>query len=605
MFGVVVVLVKLLPPERWGKGYVTYLRRGGSCIVTRSQMCGISFYDVRHLSVDQIRQLKTDHIPLLAHRGPDGAAVYETGSFVMGFHRLSIINLNETGMQPFLSDANAAETALICNGEIYNFKHLAESNDISVSTLRSDVDVVLKLAEVKGHVSEYVSSLDGDFAFVLANKTGFQAARDHVGVRPLFYGTGADAPDVPLAFASEAKALYAAPGIHSIHVFPPSTYYDSLTGFHAFVPCPTPFDTDALEEGSTHMINRLLTKAVRKRFTHSDNPERVAVLCSGGVDSAIITTVAAAHAKHVGATIQVFTVQYDSGLSEDALYAKMLCNDIGSHVVHTVVKFSEQEVQDCIEQVITTIESYDPNTVRAAIPMYLLAKHISEKTDIKVVLSGEGADELFAGYSYFALAPTAYAVTQETARLVRNIHMFDLLRADRCFAAFGLEVRVPFLDSDLVRYVSQLDGTSMMHGTAKAPNKSHAGDGKKIAADGTITAKAHGTVTPTHGRAEKQLLRDSFTGHTSMQTTRVIDRPKEKFSDGCGFSYVPQLLNFVSDRAPQLDVKLAREKKYYTAIFDAKYGVENRAWVIERTMPEWSQKDTTATHKFVRLDQNP
>ena len=588
-------------------------------------MCGISFYDVRHLSRDQIGQLKADHIPLLAHRGPDGSAIYETGSFVMGFHRLSIINLDETGMQPFLTD----ETALICNGEIYNFKQLAESKNVDVSSLRSDVDVILKLAATS-HISEYVCSLDGDFAFVLANGTGFQAARDPVGVRPLFYGTGVDAPNVPLAFASEAKALYAAPGIHSIHVFPPSTYYDSLTGFHAYVPAPCEPGTG--DAGVSDSINRLLKTAVRKRFTHSDNQERVAVLCSGGVDSAIITTIAAALAEHQGANIQVFTMQYDSGLSEDALYAKMLCCQIGSHVIHTVVKFSEQEVQGCIEKVITTIESCDPNTVRAAIPMYLLAKHISEQTDIKVVLSGEGADELFAGYSYFSLAPTADAVTQETDRLVKNIHMFDLLRADRCFAAFGLEVRVPFLDSDLVRYVSKLDGTSKMHGTPKMPKKSHCTTNANANfananlntnanlnanfananlnanlnanfANANLNANLNAIAFGTVKVAEKQLLRDAFNadGYASMQTTRVIDRPKEKFSDGCGFSYVPQLLNFVSDRAPPLDLKLAREKTYYNAIFDAKYGVGNRSWVIERTMPEWSRTTESVVNASISL----
>lgn len=524
-------------------------------------MCGIAFWNVAGLTPAQIEEIKAVWIPKLAHRGPDGTSIQQRGDYLFGFHRLAIINLEPSGMQPFDyldADGRVAAT-LVCNGEIWNYAALAETGE----ALRSDVDVIHRVL-VKGSelsntrhagncfrrdIRHAVNTLDGDFAFAYVRGSTVVVARDPVGVRPLFYGV--NEAGTPIAFASEAKALVGAPCVHSVSVFPPGHVWTQ----NQFVPYESEADAVRVR------VRQLLTAAVQKRLDHSDRP--VGLLCSGGVDSAIITTLAAR--MRDPSQLHVFTMEYDTGTAEDTFYAKMLCARFGYK--HTVVRFSAAEAQATIATVIATCETYDPNTIRAAIPMYLLAKHIAEHTDVKVVLSGEGADELFAGYLYFNAAPDGPQLNAETRRLVSNIHMFDLLRADRCFAAFGLEVRVPFLDRDLVAFVSGVDG-----------------EHKRF-----------------QSGVEKLLLREAFADLTALKELRILDRPKEKFSDGCGFSYVPQLLNYVcsladAEPAPRsLDEKLAVERAHYMTIYEGLYGTQNAHLIVSRTLPAWSGGETAAS----------
>jgi asparagine synthase (glutamine-hydrolysing) len=217
-----------------------------------------------------------------------------------------------------------------------------------------------------------------------------------------------------------------------------------------------------------------------------------------------------------------------------------------------------------LENVIYQIESYDPNTIRASIPMYLLSKYLKENTDYKVFLSGEGADELFCGYNYFNQAINDIDIENETKRLIKNIHMFDVLRADRCFNSQGLEIRVPFLDKDFVRFSLGINGF------------------------------LRGFINKT----EKYLLRDTFKDkYPILSTSRIIDRQKERMSDGCGFSYVPQLLNYCltlqNKICNDLTSKEIYEKEYYKNIFDNYYKYDNV--IIKRELPKWSiQNDKNA-----------
>jgi asparagine synthase (glutamine-hydrolysing) len=521
-------------------------------------MCGITFFSLIGRSACERAAVEAWLAERrLRHRGPDSGAVSVRDAFAMGFDRLAIVNLEPSGMQPF----RLGHWTMVANGEVYNYAALARGLGVESAALRSDVDVILHTAAAAAAAAAdgsdgfaaAAAALDGDFAFVAAaDAGGFVAARDHVGVRPLFYGTDADGHVA--AFASEAKALVGAPGVAQVRVFPPGHFFASGGGSGGFVPfvgC-TPgllgAAAAAPEPGpAAEVVRRLLEAAVRKRLTHSERP--VGVLCSGGVDSAIVAAIAAAARARGGPPVRVFTMAYSEGLSEDAFYARRLCERLGLADAHEVVTFGPGDVAAAVEPVVAACETYDPNTVRAAIPMYLLARHIATKTDVRVVLSGEGADELFAGYNYFRHAPDAAAAQAEVARLLRNTHMFDLLRADRCFAAHGLEVRVPFLDQALVAYC-----------TAQRPDPA---------------------------APEKALLRRAFEHDDPLRELRIIDRPKERFSDGCGFSYVPRLLNLLSGDAPTLDRKLAAEKAAHDEAFARLYGAQNRGWVVDRQLPDW------------------
>lgn len=297
----------------------------------------------------------------------------------------------------------------------------------------------------------------------------------------------------------------------------------------------------------TNEIYRLLERSVEKRLMHSEVP--VALLCSGGLDSSLILAIA--HQLKCR-ELHAFSIEFNDmqARSPDALYAQLLTSYLG--VQHTRVSFTMQDVQKHLLDVVRMCETYDPNTIRAALPMFMLAKYISDCSPYKVILSGEGADEVFCGYNYFEKAQADKDIETESERLVRNIHMFDLLRADRCFAAFGLELRVPFLDIDVLRYSMTLPG------------------------------KLRGFKNG----IEKAILRESFACLQSLSCARIIDRQKERLSDGCGTTYVPKLLNWVGEARNTLEEKLSLEKEKYGQLFDHMYPT-SRHLIIERKLPDW------------------
>lgn len=495
-------------------------------------MCGIFFLDLGADGVDP-SVVVAEHAQKLAPRGPDASAwdVLCEGRYLLAFHRLAIIATNGSGMQPI----RRRGMSLICSGEVYNHCELGNTpGEVDVGVI---IDVLLDCQEIP----DAVACLDGDYAFVAVEEASGRvvAARDPLGVRPLFQGISATGAVV--AFASEAKALVGAPGIADVLVFPPG---------HAFVDGKLlPYSSKPSQPGAT--CRQLLERAIEKRLKHSERP--VALLCSGGIDSAAMLSIA----TRIACTElpRVYTMRYSTGQSDDAFYAEMLCSRLGCP--HEVVSFGLKDLCDeTLRAVIRVCETCDPNTIRAALPMYLLAKHIAQTSDIKVVLSGEGADELFGGYGYFRFAPTPKDAADECGRLLNNIHMFDLLRADRCFAAHGLEVRVPFLDRDLI------DGVSAL-------------------------------VPALRMRGEKQLLRDSVSDLGELAALRILDRPKEKFSDGTGFSYVPDLLRRIAADWGEngdegtLSSRLVAERHAYTTMFEEEYGAPAGRWVVKRTMPSW------------------
>lgn len=480
-------------------------------------MCGILFILKEYYD--------SSKFDLIKYRGPDNTSSVEIDGFIFCHHRLNIIEINDAsaGNQPIIKNNNY----LICNGEIYNYKEINPN-------VRSDCEVIIDLYE-----KEKLADLDGDFAFVLYDKTKNKiiTGRDHVGLKPLFLGF---INDKLVAVSSEMKVIDKIPGIE-IRIRPHKIgticefSFSGLGGFDGLVlnseVCT--FDYNQFNENSLttiaqlnsseiavrQLIEDLLTKAVKKRIDHTDKP--FAILCSGGIDSCII----AALAIHLYGPdkIHLFTMSYDNGTSYDSMHVDLFMESFPTLKL-TKVKFSKDVALNSINDVIYKLESSDVNTIRASIPMFLLAKYIRENTDYKVILSGEGADELFMGYNYFSIKnPTDEEAFNESIRLVKNLYSFDVLRAERSFSANGLELRVPFLDRDFVKCVLSISGHY------RKPRDS----------------------------SEKHLLRMSFANlfRQMLISDRILFRQKERFSDGVSFNWVPQLINHVVEKQQEKSSK--------------------------------------------------
>lgn len=518
-------------------------------------MCGILYYFSGEADGDVSTKAFDAALLSLRHRGPDATGTHHQGGHHMGAHRLAVVHAGDVraGDQPLRYPAG---DVLVCNGQIYNAEELREALPDS-PTLRTDVDVIGLSFERYESCAAMAGALDGDFAFVFMRRDVIYAARDAAGVRPLFYGSNDDG--VVIAFASEMKALVRLPGVSKCHVFPPGFAYDSCSRSFTRYSAELLDDVDEVCRLDVHArLRELLTAAVQKRVGNSDVP--VALLCSGGVDSSLLLAIAKKLFTEAGKgdLLHAFTVKYDSGASDDALYASLVARSLG--VPLTTVQFSAEEVRRYLYPVSRQLETHDPNTIRAAVPMYLLARHIARETPYRVIVSGEGADELFAGYNYFVRCPGGGALNEETLRLTRNLHMFDLLRADRSMAAHGLELRVPFLDKALVNYVHRLPGRLKL---------------------------------PENG-VEKALLREAFvqSSHESQvfppELDRVLQRPKERFSDGCGFSYVPSLLRYLAPECcGDLGSRLEYEQWVYDNWFDARYPGQRHV-IAARELPGWA-----------------
>jgi asparagine synthase (glutamine-hydrolysing) len=358
----------------------------------------------------------------LEHRGPDAYSELHINKVRLAFWRLAINGL-QGGMQPI----QHGDKYLIANAEIYNHTELGGIKG------ESDCNVILKMVDKVGLVTT-CKMINGDFAFVITDGAKLLAARDRVGVRPLYYCKHSRG----IAFASEVKAL-----LHfksCINHFPPGHLYSD----GKFVCWETNhWDRPNLGKTVDH-LHMMLWNAVKLRVTNTEVP--VGFFLSGGLDSSIV---AAIGKQVLGKQIRTFAIGLEG--APDLIAARQMATFLDSN--HTEVIFTPEEGLDVIEDVIWHLETFDTTTVRASIPMFLLSKYIKENTDIRVILSGEGSDELFGGYLYFHGAPTKEAFAAETERLVNDVYMFDVLRADRTTSAHGIELRVPFFDPNLINYV--------------------------------------------------------------------------------------------------------------------------------------------------------
>ncbi|MBQ7481140.1 MAG: asparagine synthase B [Lachnospiraceae bacterium] len=454
-------------------------------------MCSIMCYLGRSLTKEEFKE----HFDKTTSRGPDMQRIIELKNGLMGFERLSIMGLSEEGMQPF----SLGGDRLVCNGEIYGFRPVKEELIAKGYTFASDSDCEILLPMYEQYGTEMFKMLDAEYACIIydAKTESLIAARDPIGIRPLYYGyTESD----EIVFASEAKNLVGI--VKKISPFPPGHYYKD--GKFVCYRSMTKVDKIVNDDIDTicKNIHEKLVAGIKKRLD-SDAP--IGFLLSGGLDSSLVCAVSQ---KLLDKPIKTFAI----GMSTDAIdlkYAKEVADYIGSE--HTEVIITKEDVIRELPNVIALLGTYDITTIRASMGMYLVCKAIHEDTDIRVLLTGEISDELF-GYKYTDFAPSPEEFQKEAVKRIDEIHMYDVLRADRCISVNSLEARVPFGDLDFVQYVMSIDPARKMNVYGKG----------------------------------KYLLRHAFEG--DYLPYDILMREKAAFSDAVGHSMVDHLKEYAESK---------------------------------------------------------
>ena len=495
-------------------------------------------------------------------RGPDMTRTLKVEKGYMGFNRLSIMGLTESGMQPFTLNGNA----VVCNGELYGFTEL-KNYLISLGysfRSESDCEILLPLYERLG--TKMFSLLDAEFACVIYDrkKNDFVAARDPIGIRPLYYGYDDEGY---ILFASEPKNLTGV--CKSIKPFPPGHYYeDGCFICYRDMTEVKELRTDDLQI-ITENIHDKLIRGIKKRLS-ADAP--VGFLLSGGLDSSLVCGVAASLSDK---PIETFAIGMDID-AIDLKYAREVAEYIHSN--HHEVIITKEDVINAVEPVIHALGTYDITTVRASIGMYLLCKWIHENTDIKVILTGEISDELF-GYKYTDFAPSAEAFQEEAKKRVRELHMYDVLRADRCISVNSLEARVPFGDLDFVDYVMSIDPEKKLN---------------------------------TYGIG-KFLLRKAFEKDEFIPRS-ILMREKAAFSDAVGHSLRDDLMEYADNTYTYAEYETKRkaythatpftkESLLYREIFEKYYEGQSHM-VVDFWMPNKSWKGCNVNDPSARVLSN-
>ena len=524
-------------------------------------MCGIvAIFNVK----EQTPELRTKALGMskkIRHRGPDWSGIHCSGSAILAHERLSIVD-PESGGQPLFSPDG--KQVLAVNGEIYNHKKIRERYkgryDFQTG---SDCEVILALYRDKG--VNFLEDLNGIFAFALYDEEqdAFLIARDHIGVIPLYIGYNADGK---VFVASELKALEGE--CERYEPFLPGHYYWSKDpGMKRWYKRDwMEYDNVKDNAASSDAIRKSLCAAVKRQMM-SDVP--YGVLLSGGLDSSVISAITESYAERRIETdsrsrawwprLHSFAVGLKG--APDLAKARLVADYIGT--VHHEINYTIQEGLDALRDVIYFIETYDITTVRASVPMYLLARVI-KSMGIKMVLSGEGADEIFGGYLYFHKAPSAEEFHKETVRKLSKLHLYDCLRANKSLSAWGVEGRVPFLDKEF------LDVAMRTNPKAKMCSVLHASQ------SGEADPKAS---------IEKRIVREAF---EDMLPEEVAWRQKEQFSDGVGYSWIDTLKKITSEAVTDeqmahaaerfpINTPLCKEEYYYRSIFEEHFPSESAA----------------------------
>ncbi|WP_282049396.1 asparagine synthase B [Maribacter aquivivus] len=506
-------------------------------------MCGIvCAFDVKE-STEVLRPQLLEMSKKIRHRGPDWSGIYADDKAILAHERLAIVD-PASGKQPLLSPNG--KLILAANGEIYNHRELRKQFEGKYDfQTESDCEVILALYQEKG--VDFLDELNGIFGFTIydAEKDEYFVARDHMGIIPLYMGWDKNGT---FYVASELKALEGT--CTKIELFPPGHYLHSSDGEIKKWYSRDWMEYDAVKDNATSIqeVKEALEAAVHRQLM-SDVP--YGVLLSGGLDSSVTSAIAKKYAQkriESGDTVDAWYPQLHSfsvGLegSPDLAAAKKVADHIGT--VHHEIKFTIQEGLDAIKDVIYNIETYDITTIRSSTPMYLMARVI-KSMGIKMVLSGEGADELFGGYLYFHKAPNAQEFHEETVRKLDKLHMYDCLRANKSLAAWGIEGRVPFLDKEFMDVAMRINPQDKM-----------------------INGE----------RMEKWVVRKAF---EDMIPESVAWRQKEQFSDGVGYSWIDTLKELVDKKVTDeqienaafrfpINTPLNKEEYYYRTIFEGHF----------------------------------
>jgi len=493
----------------------------------------------------------------MAHRGPDESSSYLSPSgSILSHERLSIIDLH-SGIQP-IQGTNTAH--VIHNGEIYN--HMALRTGILAGhsfRTKSDSEVIVHLYEEFG--TEFCHLLDGVFAFAILDADKCMIARDPIGVKPLYYGSDAKGNQY---FASEMKALTEV--CIQVMAFPPGHFYTPQTGFVKYYIPEWSLPHPELQFANLPKLRESLTKAIEKRLM-SDVP--LGVLLSGGLDSSLVASVTKRLlAKQGIETLHSFSIGLDPN-APDVAAARKVAEFLGT--THHEIHFTVEQGIEALEKIVWHLETYDVTTIRASTPMYFLSKAIADM-GIKVVLSGEGADEIFGGYLYFHNAPDAEEFRKETVGRVLRLSTADCLRADKSTMAHGLEARVPFLDKGF------LEDTMYIYGQDKQPDR-----GK--------------------GKPEKYILRAAFDDKEQpFLPKEVLWRQKEQFGDGVGYNWIDGLVAYANQTISDdemIDLQAlypyntpeTKEALLYRRMFEKHFSKAKADLTVLKWVPKW-QKST-------------
>lgn len=515
-------------------------------------MCGITAVFAIQEDLDSLRHQLLKMSKKIRHRGPDWSGIYTNKNAILVHERLAIVD-PISGKQPLFSADN--KVILAINGEIYNHEELREKTPNYPYKTKSDCEVILALYKENG--IHFLERLNGIFAFALYDEEedSFFIARDHMGIVPLYYGFD---NHNQFFVASELKALEGKCSI--IKTFPPGHYIYSKEGLEPkkwYSRDWEEFDKVKNNQSDTVKLKEALENAVYRQLM-SDVP--YGVLLSGGLDSSIVSAITKkfaakrveSHNKESAWYPQLHSFSVGLEGSPDLIAAKIASEHIGT--IHHEINFTVQEGLDALSDVIYYLETYDVTSIRASTPMYLMARAI-KSMGIKMVLSGEGSDEMFGGYLYFHKAPNAKEFHEENVRKLSKLYLYDNLRANKSMAAWGIEARVPFLDKEFLDVAMRLNPEDKMI---------------------------------KNGKIEKWILRDTFQDYLPKE---IAWRQKEQFSDGVGYAWIDSLKEMVDKKISDeqltnsasrfpINPPLSKEEYYYRSLFEEHFPSNTAALTV-------------------------